>query len=301
MARIAHATAAPPAMSSFIRSMPSAGLIEMPPVSNVMPLPTRPSTGPGGAPGGSWRNTISRGGSLLPRATPSSRPIPSCAMRSSSRISTLTPPSVASAAARRANSRGVSALPGSLASSRARLLHSPSSRPRSTADARAAHDVARLLGQRRRSTRGASGGAGSPVLYVPTLNSDSVSPSATACASSTTSPRPRSTKPPVRPDGSAPRSRRRRPAAAPARSGTSAEGPAADQQQPTRPASSRSVSEVANSSNVLPVEFLRRERPGDLAAGGRVQPVHGRGILIFEPRDDRADRCPPPITARIRR
>ena len=46
IARIAHATAAPPAMSSFIRSMPSAGLIEMPPVSNVMPLPTRPSTGP---------------------------------------------------------------------------------------------------------------------------------------------------------------------------------------------------------------------------------------------------------------
>ena len=34
------------------------------------------------------------------------------------------------AAARAANSRGVSALPGSLASSRARLLHSPSSRPR---------------------------------------------------------------------------------------------------------------------------------------------------------------------------
>ena len=45
IARIAHATAAPPAMSSFIRSMPSAGLIEMPPVSNVMPLPTSPSTG----------------------------------------------------------------------------------------------------------------------------------------------------------------------------------------------------------------------------------------------------------------
>ena len=34
-------------MSSFIRSMPSAGLIEMPPVSNVIPLPTSPSTGPG--------------------------------------------------------------------------------------------------------------------------------------------------------------------------------------------------------------------------------------------------------------
>jgi hypothetical protein len=63
MARIAHATAAPPAMSSFIRSIPSAGLIEIPPVSNVMPLPTSPSTGRTGAPGGSCRNTINRGGS----------------------------------------------------------------------------------------------------------------------------------------------------------------------------------------------------------------------------------------------
>ena len=60
---MAHTTAAPPAMSSFMRSMPSAGLIEMPPVSNVMPLPTSPSTGPAGAPAGSWRSTISRGGS----------------------------------------------------------------------------------------------------------------------------------------------------------------------------------------------------------------------------------------------
>ena len=33
-------TAAAPAMSDFIASMPAAGLIEMPPESNVMPLPT---------------------------------------------------------------------------------------------------------------------------------------------------------------------------------------------------------------------------------------------------------------------
>ena len=45
IARMAQTTAAPPAMSSFIRSMPSAGLIEIPPVSNVIPLPTRPRTG----------------------------------------------------------------------------------------------------------------------------------------------------------------------------------------------------------------------------------------------------------------
>ena len=42
IARIAPIMAAPPAMSYFIFSMPSAGLIEMPPVSKVTPLPTKP-------------------------------------------------------------------------------------------------------------------------------------------------------------------------------------------------------------------------------------------------------------------
>ena len=49
MARMAPSMAAPPAMSYFIFSMPSAGLMEMPPVSKVMPLPTRPMTGVAGA------------------------------------------------------------------------------------------------------------------------------------------------------------------------------------------------------------------------------------------------------------
>ena len=39
-ASIVAPTAAAPAMSDFISHMPCAGLIEMPPVSNVMPLPT---------------------------------------------------------------------------------------------------------------------------------------------------------------------------------------------------------------------------------------------------------------------
>ena len=64
-------------MSSFIRSMPSAGLIEMPPVSNVMPLPTRPSTGAVGRARRIVRAArCTRGGSALPRATPSSSPMP---------------------------------------------------------------------------------------------------------------------------------------------------------------------------------------------------------------------------------
>ena len=42
MARMAPIMAAPPAMSYFIFSMPSAGLMEIPPLSNVTPLPTSP-------------------------------------------------------------------------------------------------------------------------------------------------------------------------------------------------------------------------------------------------------------------
>ena len=53
MARMAPIMVAPPAMSYFIFSMPSLGLMEMPPVSKVMPLPTNPSTGFSGAPAGS--------------------------------------------------------------------------------------------------------------------------------------------------------------------------------------------------------------------------------------------------------
>ena len=133
MARMAQTTAAPPAMSSFIRSMPSAGLIEMPPVSKVMPLPTRPRTGDSGAPGGSWRRTMTRGGSALPRATPSSSPIPSLLdlllvedLDADARLPAI-------AAARSANTRGVSTLDGSFANPRARLLDSPRIWPRSTA------------------------------------------------------------------------------------------------------------------------------------------------------------------------
>ncbi len=42
IACIAPNTAAPPAMSYFIRSMLAEGLIETPPVSKVTALPTRP-------------------------------------------------------------------------------------------------------------------------------------------------------------------------------------------------------------------------------------------------------------------
>ena len=46
IASIASITAAPPDMSNFISCIVAAGLIEIPPVSNVTALPTKPSRGP---------------------------------------------------------------------------------------------------------------------------------------------------------------------------------------------------------------------------------------------------------------
>ena len=45
-AAIASSTAAPPDMSIFISCIPEDGLIEMPPLSKVTALPTRPTVGP---------------------------------------------------------------------------------------------------------------------------------------------------------------------------------------------------------------------------------------------------------------
>ena len=49
IAPTASSTAAPPDMSIFISCIEPDGLIEMPPVSKVTALPTRPSVGPGAA------------------------------------------------------------------------------------------------------------------------------------------------------------------------------------------------------------------------------------------------------------
>ena len=178
--------------------------------------------------------------------------MPSCSIRSSSRISTLTPPSAAIVDARRANSRGVSALPGSLASSRARLLHSPSSRPRSTA-ARARVRASggcpghRRNGPRRRTSR-------RPVFRLVAADvefrerqsfGDGLRQRERA------SPRPRLTHP----TRSARRLRTRD------RGGGQLPGELAPEirrrsrsdEKQTRGRQLRSVSEVANSSNVLPV------------------------------------------------
>jgi len=87
-------TAPAPAMSHFISSMPAAGLMEMPPVSKVTPLPTK-ATGAlffaSGAP--SHCITTRWDSRSLPWPTPSSAPMPSSRIFFSPRISTLTPSS----------------------------------------------------------------------------------------------------------------------------------------------------------------------------------------------------------------
>ncbi len=74
-----------------------------------------------------------RGGSALPRPTPSSRPMPSRASSSSSRTWTESPTLSPIAAARSAKTEGVNTFDGSLQRSRAMLHDSARTRPRSTA------------------------------------------------------------------------------------------------------------------------------------------------------------------------
>src|SRR6202046_473170 len=64
MARMVAIMVAAPAMSYFILSMSAAGLMEMPPVSKVMPLPMRPMRGAlaGGGVGGSGGREVRAGG-----------------------------------------------------------------------------------------------------------------------------------------------------------------------------------------------------------------------------------------------
>ena len=88
IATVAATMAAAPAMSSFIVCMEEPGLMESPPESKVMPLPT--SARWPVAPGGSYVRLTSRGGASEPAPTPRMPPQRSLARRFSSQIVTLT-------------------------------------------------------------------------------------------------------------------------------------------------------------------------------------------------------------------
>ena len=85
-------------MSIFIVSMPVAGLMERPPESNVIPLPTR-ARNPSASVGGRQVISTNRGGCVEPRLTPRSPPSPASTISSRSQtwISKAAPsvPSVA--------------------------------------------------------------------------------------------------------------------------------------------------------------------------------------------------------------
>ena len=175
-------------MSSFIRSMPSAGLIEMPPVSNVMPLPTRPSTGPGGAPGGLVAEDHQAG--RLVAAARDAEQQTHAELLDLLLVEHLEAPGWCPRRSRpiAARTRAASAsCPGSLDSSRDRLLHSPSSRPRRTASSNAAARPSRDSAADDRPGGSCARRACRPSCSWPTSNSASVRPSATACASSAAS------------------------------------------------------------------------------------------------------------------
>ena len=129
--------AAPPAMSYFIFSMPSAGLMEMPPVSKVTPLPTSPRCA---LPRRRWRaGSAARSAPAArrcPCATPSSEPMPSFSIASRSSTSHSSPNSAAIFARRSAIASGVSRLAGSFTRSRVKFCASATIRPRSTAASR---------------------------------------------------------------------------------------------------------------------------------------------------------------------
>ena len=98
IAATASTTAAPPDMSNFISAIFGPGFSEMPPLSNVTALPTKPSNGPFASPP-SYRRTISAGSCSEPCATAAKAPMPSPSMPERPCTSTCRP-SISSPSAR---------------------------------------------------------------------------------------------------------------------------------------------------------------------------------------------------------
>ncbi len=165
-AAMAPITAPAPAMSHFMSSMPPAGLMEMPPVSKVTPLPTKasgldlaPPFLPLPLPRAPFqRITTMRGSAALPSETPISMPKPSLVISFGPKTSTFRP-SFSSARQRSAISAGNSTLGGSLARSRARNT------PSATA-AIGSHAVAPPAGSAQRMESPASFGLSSAFSLV---------------------------------------------------------------------------------------------------------------------------------------
>ena len=125
MASIAPSTAAPPHLSQIIFSISAAGLMEMPPVSNVTALPTSAS---GACVRGPPRcsSTMSRGGRALPPPTAVMPPNFFARSCFSSNTVQRRPCFFACQRASSARVSGNTTLPGRFAMPRARFVNSPS-------------------------------------------------------------------------------------------------------------------------------------------------------------------------------
>ena len=130
-------TSAAPHMSYFISSMRSAGLMEIPPLSKVRPLPTKVIAGfflkAACLPAGRYSKTMKRGGSSLPWATPINRPIFSFSISLGSKILQENLYCLAKSSACLARWLGVIRLPGWLAKDRDWLAACPIKAPASRA------------------------------------------------------------------------------------------------------------------------------------------------------------------------
>ena len=119
----APSTLAAPHMSNFISSISPAGLMEMPPVSNVMPLPTSATGGASRLPP-LYSRMMNLGGWWLPRATARKQPMPRRSMSFCSSTSTLMPLRLPSSCACSARYVGVQTFPGRLPRSFANAMPS---------------------------------------------------------------------------------------------------------------------------------------------------------------------------------
>ena len=151
-------TAAAPPMSPFISHIPAAGLMEIPPLSKVMPLPTTMSGASSACPAGACSRMIRRGSLAEPAATAANAPMPRETMSSRSSTSQFMSWRRASLRASSAMSSGVRLLAGVLARLRARMTASAWVSPR-----RAARrgKSGTLASQNRRASQRGSASSGS--------------------------------------------------------------------------------------------------------------------------------------------
>ena len=116
-------------MSPFISHMLAAGLMEMPPESNVMPLPTMATLFSGCSGSPAYSMMMSRGSLELPCVTASIAPIPRSIMSSRPNTVIGSPASFATSVATSAMRAGLTTFAGSLTRSRARMAQSARSVP----------------------------------------------------------------------------------------------------------------------------------------------------------------------------